>query len=93
MPPVDFLVKGTPIRPARPTFTKLRGYHIHSSNDDSSKITIAQRFKGRMQVSSDHGPDGQSIPEADRSMEMHDIPVETQVDIAQAQKTLQNISE
>ena len=76
MPLVDYLVKGTPIRPARPTFTNPRGYHIHSSTDDSSK-TIAQRFKGRMQVSSDHGPDGQSISEADRSMEMHDILVET----------------
>ena len=77
MPLVDYLVEGTPIRPARPTFINPRGCYIPASTDDSSNRIIAQRFKGRMQVSSDHGLNGQSIPEADRSMEMHYTFVET----------------
>lgn len=77
MPLVDFLIKGTPIRPARLRFTNPHGYRIHSGIDDSSGRNIAQRFKGRMQHSSDHSPDGQSIPEDDRSMEIPDIPAET----------------
>lgn len=77
MPLVSFLVKGTPIRPARLSFTNPRGYQIHSSNDASTRRNIAQRLKGRMQVSSDHGPDGQVMPVADRSMEMHGVPLET----------------
>ena len=77
MPLVDFLLKGTPIRPVRLRFTNPRGYQIHSGADGSSGRNIAQWFKDRMQVSSDHCSDGQSIPEADRSMEMHDTPVDT----------------
>ena len=77
MPLVEFLVRGTPIRPARLRFTNPRGYQIHSSDDVSSRKNIAQRFKGWMQASSHHGPDSQSVPEANRSMEMHDVPLET----------------
>ena len=77
MPLVDFLVNGIPIRPARSRFTNPRSFQGRSSNDDSSRRNIAQWFKGWMQVSSGDGPYSQSIPEANRSMEMHDIPVET----------------
>ena len=77
MPLVDFLIKGTPIRPARLRFTNPQGYQIHSSNRVSTRRNTAQRLNGWMQVASDHGPDGRLIPEADRSMEVHDVPLET----------------
>lgn len=73
MPLFDWLVKGNPMRPARPRFNNPYGYQMHSSN----RKLITQRFKGWTQVSGNHGPDSHSSPEGDRSMEMRDIEVET----------------
>ena len=92
MPLVDFLVKGTPIRPARLRFTNPRGYQTPSRNDDSGRRNITQRFRGWIHVSNDHSSDDQSIPEAELSMEMHAVPVETEVDVALGHKTLQENS-
>lgn len=74
IPLFHWLVKGKPIRPARPRLNPY-GYEMHASNDNPTRRIVAQRFKDWTQIFSNRGLDSHSSPEDDSKMEMRDMEV------------------